>query len=377
MVTLVVIVIHRISGMEVSRKPQRTLSQHLRYKHPHLSMNQRSLYLRIAQRVDETRRRVVVRRGQPTLDEILATVPPSYRNESEDEANVAEPGSVVGCGDAGSVTGGGYGGDNDMQHEGTRHFPRYSLEHPIFYRFENFLIGIDGGQRCQKTGREICIDVSKYACGSACPTPIWSRLTDRDQLIGYAAKLKRAKIRPEGQLSKLDAICAGLRFLKVHILADESHPLYSQASRMELVLNGWKSTLRKEKRKLQKVRLQKLSSECLSLEEVSTLLECQLLWMHFNQTCIDSERQAAISGSRLDQATIALAASLLFKNWQRPGAVTNATVNEFEAAKVIVKGGEPLYVMSVEHHKTSLEGFAKVVIDPVDHGMIIQYIEAN
>ena len=129
MVTLVVIVIHRISGMEVSRKPQRTLSQHLRYKHPHLSMNQRSLYLRIARRVDETRRRVVVRRGQPTLDEILATVPPSYHNESEDEANVDEPGSVVGCGDAGSVTGGGYGGDNDMQHEGTCHFPRYSLEH--------------------------------------------------------------------------------------------------------------------------------------------------------------------------------------------------------------------------------------------------------
>ena len=43
---------------------------------------------------------------------------------------------------------------------------------------------------------------------------------------------------------------------------------------------------------------------------------------------------------------------------------------------MIVKGGEPLYVMSVEHHKTSLEGFAKVVIDPVDHGRIIQYIEA-
>lgn len=44
--------------------------------------------------------------------------------------------------------------------------------------------------------------------------------------MGYIEKVKRAKVSPEGQLSKLDALCAGLRFLKVYmyVIANESHP---------------------------------------------------------------------------------------------------------------------------------------------------------
>ena len=85
------------------------------------------------------------------------------------------------------------------------------------------------------------------------------------------------------------------------------------------------------------------------------MLDCKLIWTHFNQTCLEAERGEPIAANRLDQATIVLAGSLLYKNWQRPGGVANATVQEFEAAKVVGRGEELVYVMSVEHHKTSLE----------------------
>ena len=61
----------------------------------------------------------------------------------------------------------------------------------------------------------------------------------------FTGKLKRSKVAPEGQLSKPDALSAALKFLKVNILADASHPLYLKASHTEQVLAGWKNTLRK------------------------------------------------------------------------------------------------------------------------------------
>jgi hypothetical protein len=75
----------------------------------------------------------------------------------------------------------------------------------------------------------------------------------------------------------------------------------------------------------------------------------------------------------LDKATIVLAGSLLYKNWQWPGAVNNATLREFQDCKAV--NGGSLYIMAVENHKTAVEGVAKVVMDPVDHGRVIHYIE--
>ena len=108
-----------------------------------------------------------------------------------------------------------------------------------------------GGERSEKTAKEIAVDVSKYlkyACGRRCPVADWGRLTDHDMLIGYFEKLKRVKEGPEGRLSKMDALCAAMRFMKVHVVVQESNPLYSELSRAEVVLQGWKKTMRKQKR---------------------------------------------------------------------------------------------------------------------------------
>ena len=271
-----------------SSKPQRKLSQHMTYKHPHLTHQQRQAYLRMATRSDPPRiKKAKVPAGQTTLLQVLPSRTETTGGQCSSEPEHDEQENVQSDRDEPVMD------EGDSLLEGTRHWPRYDINHPMFYRFQNYLTGIDGGQRSEKTAREITIDISKYlryACGQECPNPNWSRLTDRDQLIGYTEKLKRAKVGPEGQLSKLDALAAALKFLKVHVLADERHPLYPKVTHTENVLAGWKTSLRNAKRKLRKSQLQKLSSESLSLDEVTALLNSKAIWTHFDQTCLQAER---------------------------------------------------------------------------------------
>ena len=70
------------------------------------------------------------------------------------------------------------------------------------------------------------------------------------------------------------------------------------------MLLGWKKTLRKEKRRLRKVRLQKLSDETLSLVEISALIENKPLWFHFNETCVRVDRGEEVPVKSLDQAAV-------------------------------------------------------------------------
>ena len=264
------------------------------------------------------------------------------------------------------------------EEEGTRLFPRYDIGLPMFVAFVRHLEGIDGGQRSAKTAKEIAVDVSKYlcyACGPDCLTPDWRRLTDRDQLLGYTEKLKRAKVGPEGLLAKLDALLAALKYVKVHIIEDTNDPVYGKVLRMEDVIGGWKATLRKSKRKLRKSRLQQLSSELLSLDEVSALLKCDRVWADFHSTCSEVKSRVPVPSASLDQATTVLAGSLLYKNWQRPGAIVNATRDEFSTAKVCREGKETFFVMGVVNHKTAMEGVAKVTLDPIDQARVCLYQE--
>lgn len=222
------------------------------------------------------------------------------------------------------------------------------------------------------------MDVSKflrYACGPSAVSPGWERLTDRDQLVGYMEKLKRSSIGPECQLAKLDGLCCALRFLRVEVLnPNTNQELTEKATHMQGVLHGWKTTLRKGKRKLQKKRLEDLSNQDLSLEKINQMVDNESLWREFDSVCYQVRRGETLSTSVLNDVTILLAASILFKNWQRPGAVCNTTLEEFRHAKLVPRERDsPLYLLSVKDHKTALEGYAKLVLNTTDHARVLQY----
>ena len=197
-------------------KPQKKLSQHLKYKHLGLPSNVRKHYLKVAQRVEKPKSKEDGK--QPTLVQVLSSSKDCLQDteaEVGDESRIAEMDDenlvVEEVNDESCMV------NEDEADEylevsadenacGTRLFPRFDVENPVFSRFEQYLMSIDGGEKSEKSSREISIDVSKYlryACGSSASKPDWSRLVDRDQLVGYTEKLKRAQGWSRGKACKV------------------------------------------------------------------------------------------------------------------------------------------------------------------------------
>lgn len=80
-------------------------------------------------------------------------------------------------------------------------------------------------------------------------------------------------------------------------------------------------------------------------------LESSQLWKQFDTTCTRAKHWETLSTAHLNECTVTLAASVIYKNWQRPGALCNTTVAEFRQCK-LVHGKTPVYVLAVREHKT-------------------------
>ena len=221
-------------------------------------------------------------------------------------------------------------------------------------------------------------DVSKFlkfACGD-CPTPDWSRLADRDQLLAFHEKVVKSGCGAAGQLSKLESLEAGLRFLRVDVLADDrgSH-VFQKAQQASESIAGWKATIRKEKGRRRVQKLEELSSSKFTLDDVERALRTPAIWDDFAQTTRNVECGREVTSSELNRATIVLAALLTFLSWQRPGAAANATLREFKHIEQHrVESGEMMSVLRVVNHKTGVSGSAKLVLTPADFSKLEAYV---
>ena len=334
-------------------KPQVKLSNHFDKFHRQITKEERRLLIKNAKKIPRfEKNRVVLRtsKGQPTLEQIIRAPTPV----SSEEEEVAEDVGV-----------------------GTRSFPRYSKSESTLVSFETYLQNIDGNQRSPKVAHEMATDVSKFlkfACGAA-PLPDWERLLDRDIIIAYMDKLKRFKIEADGRISKLDALDAGLTFMRRNLCKDDpNNTIFQRAMRMSDTIKGWKCTLRKEKTKRRMKRMEDLSSSHLTLDEVDEMIQNESMWRSFNDIVDRMGKDLQVSTQEMDSCTIMVAALLTFRSWQRPGAVVNATMSEYRNSTEIVQEGETLTILKVADHKTGLFGSAKLVIPPDDLSKLHSYV---
>lgn len=150
-----------------------------------LTHHQKQHYHRVACRVGLSRtKKSAVAPGQPTFHQVLSTPSVQCVSEHQCEEEVRSNNSdadepVAGVDGGERIVSGVDGGE----HEGTHHFPRYNIDHPMFYRFENYLTGIDGGQRSPKTAREIAqMSVSTFDTPVARTAPIRTGPTSQIQI---------------------------------------------------------------------------------------------------------------------------------------------------------------------------------------------------
>ena len=84
-------------------------------------------------------------KGQPTLPQLVNRPPPNEPSDEEYYPTTNREAAGIGEQEA---------------EGGTRHFPKFDLEH--LRGFEQYLLGIDGGNKSPKSAGEAAVDVSKY-----------------------------------------------------------------------------------------------------------------------------------------------------------------------------------------------------------------------
>ena len=102
-------------------------------------------------------------------------------------------------------------------------------------------------------------------------------------------KLKRFKIKAVGWISKLDALDAGLTFMRRNLCKDDpENSIFKREMQMSDTIKGWKCTLHKEKTKRCMKRMEELhvSSSRLTLDEVDEVIQNESMWRSFNDTSL-------------------------------------------------------------------------------------------
>ena len=254
-----------------------------------------------------------------------------------------------------------------------RYFARYDVDqHENFKIFLHWLQSVEGGQRSERAAREIAIDVAKFLkmwSGDE-DDPNWYTLLVKEYVTTFLEKLGVSGCGPEGQLTKLDNLQTALRFVRMHILDDdaqENSESFYRAMKMEDTIRGYKKTLRKSKQKRVEERLEHFSETPMSLSEVTAVVENESLWADFDNIIERAQKMENVSSAELNRCTLSVAALLLYKNWQRPGAVCNCTMEDLKNARVLLgEGEEGLFQISVKEHKTSIKGPARLMLSPRD-----------
>ncbi len=145
-------------------------------------------------------------------------------------------------------------------------------------------------------------DVSKYlrfCAGPVAEEPDFKHFVNRELLLAYLEKVKRAGLKVGGRLAKLDTFEAALRFIK----------MYKQALHISEVLKQWKGTWRPDKH----VRMQKQSQEELGLEDVTSLIECPEMWPVFLKRTKEAQTCLLTNEREMDQCSTFIATVLVYR----------------------------------------------------------------
>lgn len=74
---------------------------------------------------------------------------------------------------------------------------------------------------------------------------------------------------------------------------------------------------------------------------------------------------------------MAVAALLLDKSWQRPGALANCTMGEYRSACLVIReggNGADLFVKSVKEHKTGTKRAARLLLSSTHLPKLKMYV---
>ena len=204
---------------------------------------------------------------------------------------------------------------------------------------------------------QVATDVSKYLkyARPSSDHPNWFDLLDDRKARAYLDMLNNTgACGASGQLTKIDRLLHALRYMRLEVAVDNAGVKH-RCDIMEERLGQWKAGIRPEK----KLQEEKGRAAAESDIDMITLEEATAVKQIRPDVVAAISNVAGAGGADTDDIKLILAfllTLLAYRSWQRPGAVTNATLEEFGATTEVVSGGDAMHVMKVGRHKTAREG---------------------
>lgn len=177
----------------------------------------------------------------------------------------------------------------------------------------------------------------------------------------------------DGLLTKLQRFEMGIKFVKLELLAEDDQAGYLRCQRATDRYSDWRVSLQPV---LNAQRLERASNSNKPVTELTALVRHTPLWDDVN----DVLARAAVPGQSLTAeeeklVVAALMGNILQKNFQRPGAAAQATLQEFNSIEKVNEGGEEVRVMRVARHKAARKGPAYLTMAANDHKMLKKYVK--
>ena len=217
-----------------------------------------------------------------------------------------------------------------------------------------FLRELDGGRKKESEVQQITVDLNKVLrfCRPKGKAPVWSDLLDEEKVRRYLDLLEESgACGLSGQLTKLDRLVHGLRFLRLRVAGDDAM-LTHRCNQMEERIKAWKATIRPQ-RKLQQQMKGMSEDDSLCLHDATAVLRCKDVWSDVRGALSRAATGDSPTSNECRLVMAAVTTRVAYRSWQRPGAVTGATVAEFsDAVKETSKSEEACYVVLVARHKT-------------------------
>ena len=167
----------------------------------------------------------------------------------------------------------------EPQQTNTRNFASFDPKHPQLEKFRNFLRQLDGGRKPESEVKQITTDLKKFLkfARPRGKDPIWVDLLSEQKVREYIDTLESCgACGPAGQLTKLDRIIHGLRYLRLRVAGEEDSGLAHRCNIMQERLKQWKATIRPAK-KLQQL-LRKGDEGAGNVKNAVALVRCKELW---------------------------------------------------------------------------------------------------
>ena len=229
----------------------------------------------------------------------------------------------------------------------TRNFGQFPADHPKLVDFRCYLQSVDGHSKGDSTAREISIDVSKILWYVDSTEVKWNSLLNLKCLLEYFELLRDLNIKSTGRCTKMERCGDALRYMRF-ILRSKQHEvertganvdrfthMFSRITEVEERLAGWKTTLRREKKRADVHRLEKESNELPLLDSLNNFMSSTDLQDIFRSLVTKAEKGEHLTDDDLRIAMGAVCIPVMLASSKRPGVVCNCTQTEFDSGRMV------------------------------------------